>query len=63
MTQLEQINEEKRLLKEAISKSVTRMNEIIEGAKMNIDIQLHYHISSGNKTKLAKVDIETRLEL
>lgn len=63
MTQLEQINEEKRFLKSLIAESIVRMNEILSGAEIGIEIKLNYHVSSSGKKKLIRSDIDITTKL
>lgn len=63
MAQIEQINEEKRLLKIAITESIERMNEIVSGAEISIDIALNYHTSAFGKKKLVRSDIDVSVKL
>lgn len=62
MTQLEQINQEKELLKKQIQESVSQINEIVEGTKMEINICTHY-VESLNFVKLVKTDIDIKLTI
>lgn len=62
MTQLEQINQEKELLKKQIQESVIKINTILDGTEMKIDIDLTFYKSEiNNKTKLLKTDIDITL--
>ena len=64
MTQLEQINNEKESLKKSIIEHVERLNHIVEGSEMGINIILHYHKSESNiNPKLVKCDVDIKLEI